>query len=102
MSGLAASLMFTPYRATKRRVAAVVSEPALADANLPASAVSACLGYRYCGRTARRADTFGSTRKGGEVYRRAARVQPFQLPTSLVLLPLQGPRRGPFVALGEG
>src|SRR5882672_322909 len=70
MSGLAASLMFTPYRATKRRMAAVVSEPALADANLPASAVSACLGYRYCGRTARRADTLGSTRKGGEVYRR--------------------------------
>src|SRR4051812_30125212 len=57
MSGLCASAILTPYLPTNQRIKRVVAPPSLALAARPASAVSACLGIRYWGRTARRSDT---------------------------------------------
>src|SRR6218665_2197254 len=78
MSGLAASAMFTSWRATKRRISSVVSPPSRAEAHLPAQVVSARLGRTYWASTARRSgkavflrrwsgEAGGSTGRGGGV-----------------------------------
>src|SRR6218665_19565 len=67
MSVLAAAAMFTSYRATKRRISAVVSPPSRAEAHLPAQVVSARLGRTYWASTARRSGKAGFLRRwGGE------------------------------------
>src|SRR6476661_8197512 len=68
MSGLAASLMSTRYFRTKRRMMAVVMLPHRPLATRPANTVIACLGKRYCGKTAVRSDTAEPVAKRIENY----------------------------------
>src|SRR6185312_10550489 len=73
MSGFAASLMSTPYLATNQRISPVLRCPPRLDATMPAKAVSACLGNRYCGSTERRSGKAATvSEEVGGFYRRGA------------------------------
>src|SRR5690349_8973807 len=60
--------MSTRYFRTKRRMMAVVMLPHLPLATRPANTVIACLGKRYCGKTAVRSDTAEPVAKGRGDY----------------------------------
>src|SRR5665647_1718245 len=74
MSEFAASAMSTWYLPTNQRISAVVSQPRSRDATKPAKAVSARLGSRYWGRTAKRSDKGASMR--GVLERKNHSIEP--------------------------